>query len=218
MTRLHLPRLYAIVDAGQARASGWSVPDLARAYLEGGARLLQVRAKQASAAAYLDMCEAVVEAARPFGATIIVNDRADVAWLAGAHGVHVGQDDLPVGAVRAAFGGLAIVGLSTHTHEQVAAAEADAPDYVAVGPVFGTSTSATGYEAVGLGLVRDAARWHGDRAGAPRRPVVAIGGITLERAREVVDAGAASVAVISDLLAGGEPSARVRRYLDILGG
>jgi len=201
-----------------ATAGGWSVPDLARAFLEGGARLLQVRAKHASAAAYLDLCEAVVETARPFGATIIVNDRADVAWLSGAQGVHVGQDDLPVRAVRSAFAGLAIVGLSTHTPEQVAAADADAPDYVAVGPVFGTSTTATGYQAVGLGLVRDAARVHGDRAGRGARPVVAIGGITLERARQVVDAGATSVAVISDLLVGGDPIARVRRYLDVLGG
>jgi thiamine-phosphate pyrophosphorylase len=184
--------------------------------LEGGARLIQLRAKDASAAALLDLSQAVVALARPYGATIIINDRPDIAAIAGADGVHVGQDDLGVAAVRAAFPGLAVVGLSTHTRDQVEAAAEAGPDYVAVGPVYGTSTKATGYDAVGLDLVRHAARVHG--GGRIARPVVAIGGITLERAPQVLEAGAAAVAIISDLVAGGDPAARVRRFLDALEG
>ena len=155
--------------------------------------------------------------ARPLDAIVIVNDRADVALLAGAAGVHVGQDDLPAGAVRAWFPRLTLVGLSTHTQAQIDAAREDAPDYVAVGPVFGTATKATGYDAVGLDLVSYAARAGGQGAARTERPVVAIGGITLERAPRVIEAGATSVAVISDLLIGGDPARRVRDYVRVLG-
>jgi thiamine-phosphate pyrophosphorylase len=214
----HSPRLsplYAIVDAETAASAGWTVQAFARALLEGGARLIQLRAKQAGTAALLDLSQAVVALARQYGATIIINDRPDVAAIAGADGVHVGQDDLGVAAVRAAFPRLALVGLSTHTRDQVEAAADAGPDYVAVGPVYGTSTKATGQDPVGLDLVRHAARVHG--AGPVTRPVVAIGGITVDRAREVLEAGATAVAVISDLMADGDPAARVRRYLDALG-
>jgi thiamine-phosphate pyrophosphorylase len=208
--------LYAIIDADVAAAAGWAVPSLARAYLDGGARLIQVRMKNAGSAALLEVTLAIVAMARRYGAAVIVNDRADIASLAGADGVHVGQDDLPVPAVRLVYADLALVGLSTHTGEQIERAAGDAPDYVAVGPVFETATKATGYDAVGLDLVRLAARIHGAKCAT--RPVVAIGGITLERARQVLEAGATSVAVISDLVAHGDPAARVRRFLDALGG
>jgi thiamine-phosphate pyrophosphorylase len=192
------------------------VPSLARAFLDGGARLIQVRMKNAGSAAAFEGALAVVAMARPYGAAVIVNDRADIASLAGADGVHVGQDDLPVPAVRLTYPGLTTIGLSTHTREQIQGAVDLAPDYVAVGPVFGTSTKATGYDAVGLDLVRLAARIHG--AERVKRPVVAIGGITLEHVRQVVEAGATSVAIISDLVAHGDPEARVRRFLKALGG
>jgi thiamine-phosphate pyrophosphorylase len=197
-----------------AAAAGWAVPSLARAFLDGGARLLQVRMKNAGSAALLEGTLAVVAMARPYGAAVIVNDRADVASLAGADGVHVGQDDMPVPAVRLTYPGLTTIGLSTHTREQIQGAVDLAPDYVAVGPVFGTSTKATGYDAVGLDLVRLAARVHS--GGGVKRPVVAIGGITLEQVHQVFEAGATSVAVISDLVAHGDPAARVRRFLDAL--
>lgn len=213
--RLRLPPFYAILDADVAASAGWTTPALAAALLEGGARLLQVRAKTTGSAALLDLSRAVVGLARPYGALVIVNDRPDIAVLAGADGVHVGQDDLPVPALRLAFARLAVVGLSTHTQAQVEAAVGTSPDYVAVGPVFGTSTKATGYDAVGLDLVRQAACVHG--GSNPARPIVAIGGITLELAPQVLGAGAASVAVISDLLTGGDPQARVRRYLEAIG-
>ena len=145
-----------------------------------------------------------------YDAAVIVNDRADLARLSGAAGVHVGQDDLPPAAVRAVVGADAIVGYSTHDITQIEAAAREPVTYVAIGPVFGTRTKNTGYEAVGLEMVRTAHRL------AQGRPVVAIGGITLETAASVLDAGATSVAVISDLLAGGDPRARVAAYVQRL--
>jgi len=206
------PPLQAIVDADVAEAAGWRPADLAARYLEGGARWLQLRAKGLRSGAFLDLCDAVVALAGPCGAVVVVNDRADLARLSGAGGVHVGQDDLPPAAARALVGETGIVGYSTHTPAQLAAARAEPLTYVAVGPVFGTTTKDTGYEAVGLALVRSAV------AASGGRPLVGIGGITLERAPAVLEAGAAAVAVITDLLAGGDPAARVAAYVTALGG
>ena len=212
-------RLYPIVDATVAEHFGWSVPALASACMRGGARLVQVRAKRAGSREFLDMVQAIVAEAETCGALVIVNDRADVAALAGAGGVHVGQEDLGPAAVRGAFPRLPVIGLSTHTPQQVDAAIGQPAGYLAVGPVYGTATKDTGYAAVGLDLVRYArTRLEAARAssGADERPLVAIGGITLERAREVLAAGASSVAVISDLLSTGDPEGRVRDYLERL--
>ena len=213
-----LPRLYAIVDCDIARANGWTVPALARACFDGGARLVQVRAKTLAAGELLDVCEQVAADATSCGATIVVNDRADVARLVSGAGVHVGQDDLPPALARAVVGPNAIVGFSTHTVAQVDAALGEPISYLAVGPVFGTRTKETGYDAVGLDLVRYAAGAvaRGRPQAAPT-PVVAIGGITLDRARSVIDSGAASVAVISDLFTTGDPAARVAEFVHVLG-
>ena len=205
-----LSRLYAIVDVDTAVGRGWTPLDLTRAYLTGGARLLQLRAKTLASGAFLELALAVEDEARAAGARVIINDRADIARLARSAGVHVGQEDLPPEDVRAVVGPAAIVGFSTHSIEQIDAALGMPIAYFAVGPVFGTETKHTGYERVGLALVRDAAA----RA-AGKMPVVAIGGITLDTARSVIDAGAASVAVITDLLAG-NPELRVRQYLSAL--
>jgi thiamine-phosphate pyrophosphorylase len=205
-----LPRLYAVLDAGVAAARGWDVLDLARAFLDGGARLIQLRAKSSDLRTVLTLTESLVRLAEPVQARIIVNDRADVARLAGAAGVHVGQDDLEPADARAIVGDSGLVGLSTHTPEQVDAAAGAPVDYVAIGPVFETLTKDTGYSAVGLERVRRAAEHN-------RWPVVAIGGITLETAPQVIAAGASSVAVISDLVATGDPAGRVRDYLWCLG-
>ena len=188
------------------------MPDLARVLAAGGARLLQLRMKLAASGDFLAMARTVVATVRPAGAQVVVNDRADIALIAAADGVHVGQDDLPPAAVRQIVGERALVGLSTHTPEQLDAA-LDAPvSYVAIGPVFATPTKTTGYEAIGLERVAAAAR----ACAARRLPLVAIGGITLETAGAVIRAGATSVAVIADLLAGGDPEARVRAYLSRL--
>jgi len=148
---------------------------------------------------------------REAGATFLVNDRADVAMLSGAHGVHIGQDDLPVEAARRLVGE-GVVGVSTHSQDQVVAALQTTADYLAIGPVFATTSK--GRDAgpvVGLSGVRGAAQ----TMGSEKRPLVAIGGITLDQAPAVIRAGASSVAVISDLLA---PDWRTRAidYLRVL--
>lgn len=207
---LRLPPLYPIVDIDLCRIRGVDPVALAGACAAGGARLLQVRQKGSAGggAALLAITRDIVAAVRPAGGRVIVNDRADIAAMAAADGVHVGQQDLPVDAVRAMLGPGAILGISTHTIEQIDEAGAGAADYVAVGPVFTTSTKDTGYDARGLEMVSYAA--------ATGKPVVAIGGINPDNARDVLAAGAASVAVISYLLAGGTPEARVRDFLQKL--
>ena len=150
---------------------------------------------------------ALVTPAQGAGALVVLNDRADVARIAGADGVHVGQEDLAPEAVRSIVGPAAIVGLSSHTVKQIDRAVREPVSYVAIGPVFDTGTKATGYEAVGL----DTRAVRRSTAKARGLPLVAIGGITLDRAPLVLDAGAQSVAVITDLLTHGDPTARVRR-------
>ena len=206
-----LPRLQAVVDLEAAARAGFPPAEVARSFLAGGARLIQIRAKTLPSGPLLELCDAVVRLAQPHDAAVIVNDRVDLARLSGATGVHVGQDDLPVSVARAMLGSAAIVGYSTHSVEQIDAALRQPISYLAVGPVFGTTTKETGYSAVGLDLVRAAA------ARAGEVPVVAIGGITLENAASAIDAGASCVAVISDLITAGDPATRVRHYLDRLG-
>lgn len=206
---LTLHRLCAICDVDAAARAGWAPLDLLRAFLDGGARFVQIRAKSMSGRALLELARAAVAMARAVDARLIVNDRAEIAALSGADGVHVGQDDLSPVDVRRILGPGAIVGLSTHTGAQLEAALGAPIDYAAVGPVFGTSTKATGYEPIGLPHVARAAATAHERG----RSLVAIGGITLDTAPSVVEAGADSVAVIADLIAGGSPEARVRAYV-----
>ena len=205
-----LPPLYAVVDQQTATRHGWAVPDLARTYLAGGARLIQVRVTEGGSAQFLAWCDEIVGDARSYDALVIVNDRADIAVLSGAAGVHVGQQDLGVATVRSLMPEPAIVGLSTHTSTELERSVNTAVSYVSVGPAYETATKDTWHAPVGLDLVRQAI--HLRRS----RPVVAIGGITLERAPEVLGAGATSVAVISDLLMGGDPERRVRDYVSAL--
>ena len=208
-SNFRLPPLYVVCDAEVCARANWTLVDYAAACLGGGAKLLQIRAKTSAGRDFLEAATAIVARASLTGATVIVNDRADIARLSGAAGVHVGQDDLSPAQVRSILGADAIVGLSTHTTAQLDRALREPIDYVAIGPVFGTGTKATGYEPIGVESVRTAAA----TCGAQDVPLVAIGGITRDRAREVLAAGARSVAVISDLLAGGDPAARVREFL-----
>lgn len=206
-----LPPLYPIIDVDLCGLRGVDPLALAQACLAGGARLLQVRRKGTAggSAALLALARDLVAAARESGAAVIVNDRADLAVMTGADGVHVGQQDLPAPAVRMIVGAGRLVGVSTHTPAQLDEALKGPADYVAVGPVFLTATKDTGYTPRGLELVRLAA--------GRRKPVVAIGGITLENARGVIEAGASTVAVIGDLFGTDDVAARVRRYLDVVG-
>jgi len=198
--------LHAIVDVDVAAHARWAPLDLSRAFLDGGAQLLQLRAKHLASGAFLTLCDGLVQAAAPYHALIIVNDRADLAALANAAGVHVGQEDLAVAEARRLLGPAAIVGCSTHSVAQIEAAVREPISYLAVGPVFGTATKDTGYSAVGLELVSTAVRL------ARGIPVVAIGGITLDTAPAVWGTGATAVAVISDLVSSGPPAARIASY------
>ena len=161
--------------------------------------------------AFLELTQQVLEVSRASHAIVIVNDRADIVAMSAADGLHIGQTDLSAADSRAVIGAAPILGLSTHTVEQWESAVLEPVTYIAIGPVFGTGTKATGYDAVGLQVVMDASR----AAAARGLPTVAIGGITLENAAAVIDAGAASVAVISDLLKG-DPEARCRQFLNAL--
>jgi thiamine-phosphate pyrophosphorylase len=201
------PFFYPIVDVETCQKYGFNPVDVSRACLRGGARWLQLRGKAISGADFLALADSVVSAARAHDATVIVNDRADIASMAGASGVHVGQEDLAVDDVRALLGPDAVVGLSTHDERQIDEALRSSADYVAVGPIYGTSTKETGYSARGLDLIRYAA--------GRGKPVVAIGGITLERAAEVVAAGARGIAVISDVLRA-DPELRTRQFVDLV--
>jgi thiamine-phosphate pyrophosphorylase len=209
-----LPPFYPVLDADVAASHGWTVPELARACFAGGARLVQVRGKRVPSGPLLAMVEAVVAAA-PADALVIVNDRPDIARMARAAGVHVGQDDVPLAEARAIVGPSALVGVSTHTDDQIVRALAEPIGYLAIGHVYPTATKGADYEALGLELVRRAFQRPergASRAGGPV-PIVAIGGITLDRAPDVIAAGATSVAVVSDVFATGDPEARCREYV-----
>jgi thiamine-phosphate pyrophosphorylase len=198
------PFVYPIVDTAICAARGLDPVSLADACLRGGARLVQLRAKDDSSDALLALADRLVSVAAAAGGFVVVNDRADIAVMSVAGGVHVGQEDLPVAAARAIVGAGRIVGVSTHTREQIDRALDTSASYVAVGPIFETGTKATGYSARGLDLIGYAA--------GRGKPIVAIGGITLDRAAEVLNAGASGLAVITDLLVGGDPEARTRAF------
>jgi len=202
------PALYAILDVDLAARCGRTPLEVCDAWLDAGIRLIQLRAKSLSFGPMLELAEQVGDRVRACDAALIVNDRADVARLCGASGVHVGQSDLTVAEVRAIVGDEAIVGLSTHSTDQMKRAAGEPVDYLAIGPVFDTATKAEPGAALGLDGVRDAAA-----AGrAVGHPVVAIGGITVDRAAGVLAAGADVVAVAADLIAG-DPGDRARAWM-----
>jgi thiamine-phosphate pyrophosphorylase len=197
---ISLPRLYAIADA----AFGNPII-LARELFDGGARLVQIRNKNASAREFFDQVVAVLKFA-PAGSRVIVNDRADVALLSRAAGVHLGQTDLPPQQIRKLLSASQIIGFSTHSLAQALEAEQLPVDYIAAGPVFPTATKTDADPVIGLGGLREI-------CSCVTRPVVAIGGITMENAREAFACGAVSVAVISDLLKSGDVARRTEDWL-----
>ena len=197
------PALYAIADA----AFGDPI-DISRRLFRGGALLVQIRNKQAASGQLLEQAVRIVREAPP-SAMVIVNDRADVAAIAGAAGVHVGQGDLGPSMARAILDSESVVGVSTHNVSQVQASLAEPVDYIAVGPVFETSTKKDHAKVLGLECLAEICE-------AVDLPVVAIGGIRLEHLGEVFAAGANSVAVISDLINHGSIEARTEKYLDRL--
>jgi thiamine-phosphate pyrophosphorylase len=206
LNRLVLPRLYVILDAALL-----TIPEIecAQKLADAGVRLLQYRNKTASSRQLFESASRLSALLIPPGVSFVVNDRADVAALSGAGGVHVGQEDLSVQAARCVIGSDKWVGVSTHNLEQFERAAATSADYIAVGPVFSTSTKTNPDPVIGLNFISKA------RA-LTSKPIVAIGGITLDRAAEVIRAGADSVAVISDILFAPDPAKRARQFIDLL--
>ncbi len=207
-----LPRFYPILDTETAARRGVDVVEAATEILEGGAGILQFRHKTFWSREVFEMLQQVAEMCQACGVPLVVNDRADMARLMDA-GLHLGQDDLPPSAARGILAG-GVLGFSTHNEAQLRAAESEPADYLALGPIFGTVSKLNPDPVVGLDGLR---QWRS----LTRRPLVAIGGITRENARSVLEAGADSVAVIGDLYPGdlhledGDIAARVREWMRI---
>ena len=212
---MRISKLYAITDR---QWSNCTHEEIVRMFLDGGANLIQLRDKEAGGRELLEQAIACLKLTRKAGATLIINDRVDVALTAGADGVHLGQDDLSVDEAREILGEDKIIGVSTHSIDQFRAALETSANYIAVGPVYPTITKENPAPVVGLELVREARK-------LTDRPLVAIGGISHARAPEVIAAGADCVAVISalyplpekvDLASKPEITLATRHFLEIL--
>jgi thiamine-phosphate pyrophosphorylase len=188
---LKLPRVYALTDVG---LSGLSHAEQVELLSAGGATLVQLREKGMPAREFYHQAKEAVDVAARRGLQLIINDRVDVALAVGAQGVHLGQDDMPPEAARRLLGPGAVIGYSTHNIEQAIAATKLPIEYLAIGPIFATTTKSDTAPVLGLEGVRTV------REAIGTFPLVAIGGITHANAREVIEAGADSVAVISALL------------------
>ena len=190
--KFELPKLYPITDA---RLSGLTHAEQVAHLSAGGATLVQLREKHLSPREFYAEAEAALRVSRERGVHLIINDRVDIALALHADGVHLGQDDLAPEAARRLLGEDAIIGLSTHNVEQAREAARQPVDYIAIGPIYATSTKENPDPVVGLEGLRRVREAVGDK------PLVAIGGINEENARHVIEAGADSIAVISLLLA-----------------
>lgn len=206
-----LPKLYPILDAGLLAAHGMELRWAAEQMRGAGVKLLQYRDKAGAPQAVLRNAAVIREVFAGAECRMILNDRADLALLARWDGVHMGQGDLLPGVARRVVGLERWVGVSTHNDEQVRLADLSCADYIAVGPVFATGTKLDAEPVIGLdGVCRARA--------LTSKPIVAIGGITRQNARSVIDAGADSIALISGLFAGVEPVEKVARdFLELLG-
>ena len=183
-----LPRVYPLTDV---QLSGLSHAEQVRLLSLGGATLVQLREKQMAGLQFYEQARAAVAA----GVPLIINDRVDIALAVGAHGVHLGQDDMPPEAARRLLGDKAIIGYSTHNVEQAKKALTLPIDYIAIGPIFTTSSKTNPSPTLGLEGLRAV------REAVGNAQLVAIGGISHSTAHAVIEAGADSVAVISALLA-----------------
>jgi thiamine-phosphate pyrophosphorylase len=203
MPSLSLPPLYAILDPEQTK--GRSPESVLRELLEGGVTILQLRVKTMAPSEFFQLARTVRSETRAHGCKLIVNDRVDIALACDADGVHLGQEDLPL-TVGRKLTGQKIVGISTHDIDQAKEAEQSGADYIGFGPMFGTTTKATGYTARGIEMLRQI------RA-AVKLPIVAIGGINEQNVQQVWHAGADSAAIISDILGADDIIAKTKRIL-----
>lgn len=196
--------LYAIFDPSQAR--GRPPSPILRQLLDGGARIIQLRAKETAARDCLNLAREARELCRAAGCLFIVNDRVDIALAAKADGVHLGQEDLPLYVARRLLGRDKIIGISTHDLAQAREAEQGGADYIGFGPIFGTATKNTGYSARGPAMLKEIRQ-------AVKIPIVAIGGINEKNVAQVWQAGADSAAIISDLMGAEDVGGKVRKIL-----
>jgi thiamine-phosphate pyrophosphorylase len=199
-----LPRFYPITDV---RLSGLSHADQVERLVAGGATMIQLREKTASPREFYAAALEAMKVARRLNVRIIINDRVDIAIAVNADGVHLGQEDIPPDHARRLLGERRIVGFSAHGVKQAERADGLPVDYIAIGPVFQTSTKKDPDAVVGLEAIAATRR-------QTSKPLVAIGGITLSRAASVIEAGANSVAVISDLFSTNDISGRAREFID----
>jgi thiamine-phosphate pyrophosphorylase len=199
-------RLSLIVITDPDCGEGRTIVDVVRAALRGGAPSIQLRGKDQPAREQVELARALLALTRPAGALLWVNDRLDVALAAGADGVHLGQDDLPLAAARRIVPAGFRIGISAETAELARAAQADGADYVGTGPVHPTGSKADAGDAVGRERIAEVSR-------AVGIPVVGIGGISTDNAADVLRAGAAGVAVISAVMRAADPEAAVRALL-----
>jgi thiamine-phosphate pyrophosphorylase len=205
--RLVLPPLYVILDSELLPIP---VQHCAQELADAGVRLMQYRDKNSTALRVLDRCRSLAEVLIAQGVAFVVNDRPDIAILSQSTGVHVGQDDLDVESARALLGDEKLIGVSTHNLEQFRIAAGTSADYIAIGPIFATTSKVNPGAAVGNEMVRRV-------RDLTDKPVVAIGGITVENAASVMAAGANCVAVISDVLGAADRGRRAKQYLELLG-
>ena len=208
---ISLPRFYPILDAG-CFATSEALLKAAEQLVAAGARILQYRNKTGDAAQMLidarELRQRVLYSETGDSVTLIMNDRADVSLAADFEGLHVGQDDLSPASARKIIGSNRWLGVSTHNPAQVVEAGKTSADYIAIGPVFGTASKANPDPVVGLDGVREARK-------LTSKPLVAIGGVTRGNCVQVIEAGADSVAVISDLIL--DPRKSAEEFLRILG-
>ena len=203
MSGLLLPPLYAILDPEQTR--GRDPETVLGQLLDGGAKIIQIRVKSLTPRDFLDLARRTRALTRSYGCRLIINDRADIALGCDADGVHLGQQDLALRAGRKIMG-QKLIGISTHDGDQAREAERGGADYIGFGPMFGTATKQTGYDARGVEMLRQI------RA-AVKLPIVAIGGIKEENVQEVWRAGADSAAIISDILGAEDITVKTKRML-----
>jgi len=199
------PPIYAILDPDVASRP---LVSLAKTLADAGVQLMQLRDKHSPARRVYEQVRELAMVL-PSNVRLIVNDRPDIAAMSGAQGVHVGQNDLPVEEARKICRPPRWVGVSTHSLEQVREADRTSADYIAIGPIFPTGTKENPDPVVGVDFLRAVRQM-------TRKPLVAIGGITVESAAEVVCAGADALAVIRDLVGAADPGARVREYMAIV--
>lgn len=204
--RAALRGLYPIVDVSEATTARAAL-DLVRAVAVPGVRVLQLRAKTLEDRAFYDMASAVSAVCRGMSIALVVNDRVDIASAVGAAGVHLGDTDLPLSAARRVLPAGAFVGISTDSPEEARDAAEAGADYVAWGAVWPTATKADAAEQEGPAALARV------RAAIPRTPLVAIGGITLERVPEILAAGADAFAVVGALRDAADPAAEARKLV-----